>query len=190
MPRLLEIIASTRPGRVGLPVGRWFQEAAIAHGGFEVTVADLAEIRLPFMDEPNHPRLRRYSHQHTRDWSATVEAADAVVIVMPEYNYGYTAPIKNALDYLFEEWQYKPLGLVGYGGVAAGTRAQQLLRPVVTALRMVVASQSVLIPYVTRFLADDGSFVPDEEITRSAKAMLDELLVLHGALAPLRPART
>src|SRR5690242_5860222 len=84
--RLLIIIASTRPGRVGLPVGQWFSERAREHGGFEVSVADLAELALPFMDEPNHPRLRLYTHQHTKEWSALVDAADAFVFVSPEYN--------------------------------------------------------------------------------------------------------
>ncbi len=118
MPRLTIVIASTRPGRVGLPVARWFEAQAIAHGGFDVEVADLAELKLPLMDEPNHPRLHTYVHQHTRDWSALVDASDAFVFVMPEYNNGYTAPLKNAIDYLHDEWFYKPVGLVSYGGVA------------------------------------------------------------------------
>jgi NAD(P)H-dependent FMN reductase len=88
MPNLMIIIASTRPGRIGLPVGRWFEQRARDHGGLEVTVADLAEWGLPFLDEPNHPRLQRYTRQHTIRWSAAVEAADAFVFVMPEYNHG------------------------------------------------------------------------------------------------------
>lgn len=189
MPQLLIVIASTRPGRVGLPVGRWFQAQAVKHGGFEVEVADLAEIRLPFMDEPYHPRLRKYTHQHTKDWSARVEAADAVVFVMPEYNYGYTAPLKNAIDYLFQEWNYKPVGFVSYGGVAAGTRAQQLLKPVLSALRMVTAGESVMIPFVARFVNDHGEFQPEESVEAAGVAMLDELVRLHGAMAPLRGRR-
>ena len=186
MPRLLIVIASTRPGRVGLPVGRWFQAQAAKHGGFEVEVADLAEMRLPFMDEPQHPRLHRYTHQHTKDWSARVAAADAFAFVMPEYNYGYTAPLKNALDYLFQEWNHKPVGLVSYGGVAAGNRAQQLLKPVLSALRLVPAGESVMIPFVARHLTEGGDFQPEEAFEATAAAMLDELLRLHAALAPLR----
>ena len=78
-PTLTIVIASTRPGRAGLPIAEWFTARAQAHGGFEVAVADLAELRLPMMDEPDHPRLRRYTHQHTKSWSATVEAADAML---------------------------------------------------------------------------------------------------------------
>lgn len=100
LPRLAIIIASTRPGRAGLPIGQWIYERAVAHGGFDVELIDLAAINLPFMDEPQHPRLRQYVHQHTKDWSAMIDAADAFLFVTPEYNYGLTAPLKNAIDYL------------------------------------------------------------------------------------------
>lgn len=83
MPRLMILVASTRPGRVGLPVAEWFRELAERHGGFEIDFVDLAELNLPFMDEPNHPRLRVYTQPHTKEWSARVEAADAVVFVTP-----------------------------------------------------------------------------------------------------------
>src|SRR3954454_11360771 len=109
MPKLLVIVASTRPGRIGLPIGQWFCERVRSHGAFEVDFADLGEINLPLFDEPLHPRLRQYTHQHTKAWSARVEAADAFVIVTPEYNHSFPAPIKNAIDYLNHEWQHKPL---------------------------------------------------------------------------------
>ena len=79
MPRLLIIIASTRPGRVGLPVAEWFEHEAKEHGGFELEVADLAKLMLPLLDEPDHPRLRKYTKDHAREWSAIVERADAIV---------------------------------------------------------------------------------------------------------------
>ena len=104
MPTLTIVIASTRPGRAGLPIAQWFIARARDHGGFDVVVADLAELRLPLLDEPSHPRLRQYTHQHTKDWSATVERSDAFVFVTAEYNHGYPAPLKNAIDYLHFEW--------------------------------------------------------------------------------------
>src|SRR3954470_152784 len=128
MPRLMILIASTRPGRVGLPVAEWFRGRVETHGAFEVDGADMADIDLPFMDEPNHPRLQRYEHQHTKDWSARVAAADAFVFVTPEYNHSFNAPLKNALDFLHSEWIGKPAGFVTYGGIAAGTRALQALK--------------------------------------------------------------
>ncbi|HEX6969972.1 MAG TPA: NAD(P)H-dependent oxidoreductase, partial [Micromonosporaceae bacterium] len=93
MPQLGIIIGSTRPGRAGLPVGRWFHQQALEHRHFDVRWIDLVEVNLPFLDEPHHPRLRRYVHQHTRDWSALIDPIDAFVFVMPEYNHGMNAPL-------------------------------------------------------------------------------------------------
>jgi NAD(P)H-dependent FMN reductase len=186
MPKLSIVIASTRPGRVGLPVAEWFRDQALQHGGFEVEVVDLAAINLPLFDEPNHPRFRQYVHQHTKDWSAIVEASDAFVFVMPEYNYGFNAAIKNAIDYLHYEWSYKPVGFVSYGGVAAGTRAVQMLKQVVTTLKMTPIPEAVSIPFVTQFIDEDGSVQANEVMETAARAMLDELLRVESVLRPLR----
>lgn len=186
MPKISIIIASTRPGRVGLPVAEWFRDQAVEHGCFEVDVVDLAEINLPLLDEPNHPRFRQYVHQHTKDWSAIVDSSDAFVFVMPEYNYGFNAAIKNAIDYLHHEWTYKPVGFVSYGGVSAGTRAVQMLKQVVTTLKMTPIPEAVSIPFVTQFIDEDGKVQANEVMETSAKAMLDELLKFESALRPLR----
>src|SRR5579884_2875401 len=183
MPRLLVIIGSTRPGRAGRPIGSWFAERVRRHGGFQLDVADLAEIDLPLLDEPEHPRFGRYTHQHTRDWSARVDRADAIVFVTPEYNYGYPAAVKNAIDYLHREWADKPVGFVSYGGVAAGTRAVQQLKQVVTALAMMPTQASVNIPFVQQFLGDDGAITGNEVMMEAVPAMLDELLRFQEALA-------
>jgi NAD(P)H-dependent FMN reductase len=181
------IIASTRPGRVGLPIGQWAEAEAKAHAGFaEVELVDLAEVNLPFMDEPNHPRLAQYTHQHTRDWSAKVSEADAFVFVTPEYNYGYTAPLKNAIDYLHHEWHYKPAGIVSYGGVAAGARAAQMLKQVLTTLRMTPIFEAVSIPFVSQFIDEEENVVPNDVMTAAAKAMFEELVRMSEALRPLR----
>lgn len=122
------IVAGTHLGRVGLPIGQWIEERAREYAGFDtVEVLDLAEIGLPHTDELHHPRLGDYIHQHTKDcWSATIARTDALVFVTPEYSHGCNAALKNAIDYLFNEWAYKAVGLVSYGGVAAGTRAAQV----------------------------------------------------------------
>jgi NAD(P)H-dependent FMN reductase len=181
----LIVIASTRPGRVGLPVGKWFYERAVAHAGFRVELADLAELDLPFLDERHHPRLRKYEQQHTLEWSKTVSSADAFVLVMPEYNHGYTAPLKNAIDFLHEEWHHKPIGFVSYGGVAAGARAVQALKPVVTVLAMAPTVVAVNIPFVRQFVEDER-FAPSDGMEQSATRMLNELAQLESALRPLR----
>lgn len=186
MPQLSIIVASTRPGRVGLPVAQWFRDVAVAHGGFDVELLDLAEIDLPMYNEPNHPRMRKYVHQHTRDWSARIDAADALVIVHPEYNHSYNAAIKNAIDYLHGEWAYKPVGTVGYGGVAAGTRATQALKPVLSVLKMVVVGEALHIPFVRQFMTDEGTIEPNDVMREAAPAMLDELVRMEAALRPLQ----
>ena len=185
MPNLTIVVGSTRPGRAGAPIAQWFAARAKDHGGFDVTVVDLAELDLPLLDEPNHPRLRTYTKQHTKDWSALVDAADAFVIVTPEYNYGYPAAVKNAIDYLHREWNHKPVGFVSYGGVAAGTRAVQQLKQVLTTLRMLPVFDSVNIPFHTQFI-QDGQFHANDALEEAATDMLNELLRLDGALRTLR----
>jgi NAD(P)H-dependent FMN reductase len=185
MPRLLIVIASTRPGRVGPAIGRWFTDVARAHGGFDIEVADLAELNLPFHDEPAHPRLGEYEHEHTKQWSAIVERADAVVFVMPEYNYSFSAPLKNAFDFLHNEWRYKPVGFVSYGGVSGGLRAVQQFKQVVTTLSMLPVPVQVAVQNFAQHLSG-GEFRPDEGAEAAAKTMLDELGRVAPALATLR----
>jgi NAD(P)H-dependent FMN reductase len=185
-PKLMIIIASTRPIRAGLPVATWFQGRAVEHGAFEVDLVDLAELGLPMMDEPHHPRLRRYTKQHTMDWSARVAAADAFAFVTPEYNHGYNAPLKNAIDYLIHEWAYKPLGFVSYGGVAAGTRAVQQLKQVAVVLKMSPLADAVYIPFVTQLIDEDRRFQPTADLEQAATTMLNELVRMSSALQALR----
>jgi NAD(P)H-dependent FMN reductase len=186
VPRLTTIIGSTRPGRAGLPITEWFVERARSHGGFHVDVADLAEVNLPLLDEPHHPRLGQYVHQHTKDWSAIAAASDAFVIVTPEYNNGYPAALKNALDYLHNEWRDKPVGFVSYGGVSAGTRAVQQLKQVVATLKMLPVVEAVTIPFFPQFIGADGRVQANDIMEQAADAMLDELVRVEGALRPLR----
>lgn len=183
---LLVVVASTRPGRVGLPVSQWFVDVAKGHGGFQVSVADLAEENLPLLDEPHHPRLRNYQHDHTKRWSDKVAAADAIVFVIPEYNYGIGAALKNALDYLHTEWNYKAAGVVSYGGVSAGTRSAIAMLPAAYALKMYMSPAAVNIPFVASQITGDGAFQPGEPTVAAATAMLDELAKVSLALKPLR----
>jgi NAD(P)H-dependent FMN reductase len=186
MPRLTTVIASTRPGRAALPMGEWFCARARTHGAFDVSVVDLAELDLPLLDEPEHPRLRQYVHDHTKEWSATVEAADAFVFVTPEYNTGYPASLKNAIDYLHHEWLYKPVGFVSYGGVAAGTRAVQQLKQVVTTLRMYPVVETVAVPFFQQFIDDQGRVQANDVMEQAAVALLDELVRVEAATRRLR----
>ena len=190
MPTLMIIVGSTRPGRVGLPVARWFEQRARAHGGFDIEFVDLAELNLPLLDEPNHPRFRQYTNSHTLRWSELVDGADAFVIVTSEYNHGYPAPLKNAIDFLNQEWRYKPVGFVSYGGVAAGTRAMQQLKTVVAAVKMLAVPEAVNIPFVAQFIGDEGELHANEVMEQAADTMLDELMRVEAALRTLRVAQT
>jgi NAD(P)H-dependent FMN reductase len=182
---LMIVIGSTRPIRVGLPIAQWLYSHAEKDGRFNLDLADLAEIDLPLMNEPQHPRLRQYTHQYTKDWSARVEAADAFIFVTPEYNHGMNAALKNAIDYLSQEWRYKPVGILSYGGVSGGIRAAQQLKQVVSILRMMPIADSLPIPFITQHIAD-GRFVAEEIHETSATAMFDELERVAHALKPLR----
>ena len=186
MPTLLILIASTRPGRVACRSVNGSMPAHAHTAPSRSSSSICLELDLPFMDEPAHPRLRRYTKKHTKEWSAKVAAADAFVFVMPEYNYGFTAPLKNAIDFLHEEWKYKPVGLVSYGGVAAGTRAAQMLKLVLTTLKMTPLFEAVSIPFVTQFIDEQGNFQANELIEHAADAMFDELVRVSEALRPLR----
>jgi NAD(P)H-dependent FMN reductase len=186
MPRLAIVVASTRPSRKGPAVARWFHDVAKAHGGFDCELVDLAEVGLPLFDEPEHPRLRRYQHEHTRRWSEIVLRADAFALVTPEYNYATPPPLVNALDYLLHEWAYAPVGLVSYGGVSAGLRAAQMTKQIVTALRMMPIPDGVSLPAFVKHIGDDGVFAPGEAADKSATAMLEELVRWTQALAGLR----
>lgn len=184
-PVLQVIVASTRPGRVGPVVAEWIRGRAVEHGGFDIEFVDLAEVALPLLDEPHHPRLRRYTQPHTQEWSATVDRADAFVFVMPEYNHGFNAALKNALDYLYHEWRHKPVGFASYGGVAGGTRAVQLLKPVLAALRLTPLVEAVHVPFVQQFV-EDGRFRPNEQLESGATAMLDALARQADVLRDVR----
>ena len=187
MQRLGIIVASTRPGRRGRGIAEAIHARAVEHGAFDVEILDLAEIDLPFLDEPHEATEGIYVHEHTREWSRRVDALDAFVFVMPEYNHSYNAPLKNAIDYLNREWAHKPVGLVSYGGVSGGLRAVQALKPVLSSLRMTPVVDAVTVPMV-RTMMNGETFEPTDIVATSAKVMLDELVRYATALAGLRSA--
>ena len=186
MTRLMIVVASVRPGRIGLPIAQWVRDCAETDGRFAIDWADLAEIALPLMDEPNHPRLRQYTQQHTLDWSARVDAADAFVFVTPEYNYSYAPSLKNALDYLSQEWARKPLGTVSYGGISGGTRGVTAIRPSEVAVGLVPTQANVELAWAAKQIDDDGRFQPSEFNEKALANCFNEIVKLDGALRTLR----
>ncbi len=184
--KLNTIICSTRPGRRGPKVAEWFHKLAGEHGKFEPVLVDLADFELPVFDEPKHPRLQQYEHEHTRRWSESVASADAFVFVSPEYNYFAPPSLVNAITYLSKEWNYKPAGVVSYGGISGGLRAAQSERLLFTTLKMMPIPEGVPIPLFSQHIGDDGVFSPTEPVVEGAKLMLGELHRWAEALQPMR----
>ena len=173
--KLHVVICSTRPGRVGPSVARWFAEYAEQKSQFDVKLVDLVDFNLPVYDEAHHPASTVYEKEHTKAWSASVAKADAYVFVTPEYNYGPPPAFVNALNYVYKEWNYKPCGFVGYGGVSGGLRAVQLEKQLVTTLKMMPMVEGVAVPMVNNFLDDAKVFTSNSLIDNSADTMLAEL---------------
>lgn len=185
MLKLHVVICSTRPGRVGEPVAHWFRHYAQKDGQFEVELVDLAEMDLPWLDEPNHPRQENYTKEHTKRWSQKVREADAFVFVTPEYNFSPPASLVNALHYLYNEWNYKACGFVSYGGLSGGMRSVQATKQIVTTLKMMPIVEAVALPMVFGQVAD-GKFQSTEGNDKAAQGLLDELLKWAKALKPMR----
>ena len=184
-PRLGIIICSTRPGRQGGIVAQWAFEHAKAHTAFTAELVDLAEVNLPLLDEPHHPRLQKYTKPHTLAWSAKVKSLDAFVFVTPEYDYAMPAALLNALQFLALEWAHKPCSFLSYGGISGGLRGVQMSKQVVTALGMVPIQEAVAQPLFSHHIKD-GVFAPGEAQDKAFGALLDSLARWETALKPLR----
>lgn len=188
MQKLSIIICSTRPGRVGESVANWFFEYAQKNGEFDAQLIDLKVVDLPFLDEPHHPAQGKYTKEHTRRWSETVDASDAFVFVTPEYNYSSPATLINAFDFLYREWNYKPCAFVSYGGISGGMRSVQDTKLIATTLKMMPILEAVTIPFVNNQI-EDGEFKSSEINEKAAKSLLDELFKWSSALKTMRPAK-
>lgn len=178
--KLVIIIASTRPGRLGPAIATWFEQFARKHSAFDVELIDLAEVNLPLFDEPLLPSMDQYVNDHTKAWAKRIAAADAFVVVTPEYNYAMPPALVNAVDYLHKEWKYKPVGFVGYGGVGAA-RAIEMEKQLFSALHMVALHDAVLFPGLFAPMQPQ----PGEAQERAAHTMLGELEKWARATRPL-----
>ncbi len=171
MPRLSVVIASTRPHRIGHEVAQWVLDQVPED--FAVTVHDLREIGLPFLDEPGQPADGHYAKEHTRRWSAAMQATDALVLVMPEYNRGYNAALKNAIDFLYAEWEGLPVGCVGYGWHGA-SYAKSALKQTLERVKMTVVEGPGL--DFGKTLTQDGEVRAGEADDKALATMFAELL--------------
>lgn len=187
--KLLVVLASTRPGRLGAPVAHWAEQLARESGRFdEVGLVDLAEVGLPLLDEPHHPRADRYTHDHTRTWSALVAPHDAYLFVTPEYNLAPPPSLTNAIDFLHNEWRWKAAAMVSYGGVAGGVRSAQVVKQMLASMNCFTVHEAVMIPLIHERVDADGAFEVPAGADVAAAAMFDNLATLARALATARAA--
>jgi NAD(P)H-dependent FMN reductase len=166
-------------------LGHWFHDYASSNSEFDAELLDLVDFDLPLFDELEHPRFKKYVHEHTKRWSETIERGDAYVFVTPEYNYGPPPSFLNAITYLSSEWAYKPAGLLSYGGVSGGLRAQQAEKQILTAVNIMPIPQSVSVQFFAQRIKD-GVFEPTDLMVDGAKNMLSELHRWATALKTMR----
>jgi NAD(P)H-dependent FMN reductase len=181
------ILGSTRPGRRGDQIASWVLDTARAHGGADYELIDLAHHGLGNLDEAGNPTHQRYEHQHTRDWSALIDGFDGFVFLIPEYNHSFPGALKNALDYVYREWNDKAAGIISYGGWAAGVRAAEALRLVIAELQVATVRAQPAIPLIPAF--STGAFVSPEGLDAAVATMLDQLVAWSSALRGVREAR-
>ena len=178
------IVGSTRPGRVGEQVAKWVLEQAQKKGGARFELVDIADANLPLLDEPVPPSMGKYSKPHTKAWAARIAPLDGFVFVTPEYNHGTSGALKNAIDFLYAEWNNKAAGFVGYGS-AGGTRAVEQLRLVMAELQIADVRAQVMLS-----LHDDfesySTFKPRDHHVKSLATMLDQLTAWATAMQGVR----
>nr|WP_296071945.1 NAD(P)H-dependent oxidoreductase [uncultured Actinoplanes sp.] len=186
MTKIGIILGSTRPGRNGEQVAKWVNEVAQQRTDAEYELVDLLDYKLPHLDEAVPPSMAngQYSQPHTQEWADKIRSFDGFVIVTPEYNHSTSGALKNAIDFLFKEWNNKAVGFVSYGSVG-GARAVEHLRLIVGELMMADVRQQVTISLVTDF-ENFTTFIPKPYLEQALHTQLDQVVSWSNALAHLR----
>lgn len=177
------IIGSTRPGRVGDSVAKWVYELSKAREDAEFELVDIKDYNLPLLDESKMASLRQYSKEHTKAWSAKIDGFDGFIFVTPEYNHSTSAALKNALDFLYKEWNNKAAGFVSYGAIG-GARAVESLRPVMAQLLIADVAAQVMLSTFTDF--EEGVFKPNPRHEKSADNLFNQVIAWSVAMKTLR----
>jgi len=178
------IVGSTRPGRKADAVARWVYGLAAQRTDAEFEIVDIRDFDLPLLDEPKPPSMGHYTQPHTKVWAAKIAAFDGYVFVTPEYNHGIPGALKNAIDFLFAEWNHKAAGFVSYGG-AGGARAVEQLRLVLAELHVATVRSQVLLSMFTDF-ENFTTFKPAPQHDKSVATLLNQVVAWAGALKQLR----
>ena len=186
MVRIAIVTGSTRPGRLNESVARWVLDVASQRTDATFELVDIADYELPLLDEPIPPSLGRYTHSHTKKWAATVASFDAYIFVAPEYNHGISAALKNAIDFVYAEWNNKAAGFVSYGS-AGGVRAVEHLRAVMAELMIADVRAHVSLSLFTDF-ENFSVFKPAARHESEVNTLVDQLIAWGGVLRALRSA--
>ncbi|MDQ3836422.1 MAG: NAD(P)H-dependent oxidoreductase [Thermoproteota archaeon] len=184
MLKVAVILGSTRPGRNGEAVAKWVYDIAKKRTDAEFEYIDIQDYELPLLDEPNPPSLGKYSKDHTKIWSAKIDSFDAFVFVTPEYNHGIPGALKNAIDFLYKEWNNKVAGFVSYGGTG-GVRSVEHLRLVMAELQVATVRAQVQLSLFADF-ENFHIFKPAPYQEKSVTTMMDQIILWGTALKPLR----
>jgi NAD(P)H-dependent FMN reductase len=182
--RIAIVTGSTRPGRLNEAVARWVYEIAKKRTDAEFELVDIAEYELPLLDEPVPPSQGRYSHPHTKRWAQKIDSFDGFVFVAPEYNHGISGALKNAIDFLYREWNNKAAGFVSYGSIG-GARAVEQLRLVMGELMVADVRAQVLLSLFTDF-ENFKTFKPDPRHEKEVSTVLDQVISWGAALKRVR----
>ncbi len=178
------ILGSTRPGRNGAAVAEWVTEIVKEREDVDVELVDVADFNLPILDEPMPAASGQYSMEHTKKWSAKIAGADAYIFVTPEYNHGVPGSFKNAVDYLYSEWNNKTVGFVGYG-VEGASRAVESWRQIVSQLKMADINSQVGLNLGEDF-EEYAKFKPMDNRADQLNKLVDELVLWGGAMNTIR----
>jgi NAD(P)H-dependent FMN reductase len=184
MVKIAIILGSTRPGRVGAAIGEWAYEIARKRTDADFELLDIAQFTLPLLDEPMPATSGQYSQTHTRVWSAKIASFDGYVFVTPEYNHGTSGALKNAIDFLYEEWTDKAAGFIGYG-YTMGARAIEHLRLVMASVQVATVRPTVGLSLFTDF-DHSAVFKPAAMQEKNVNTMLDHVIAWSRALQPMR----
>jgi NAD(P)H-dependent FMN reductase len=179
------IVGSTRPGRHADVVANWVLENAKKRTDAQFEVVDIADFKLPLLDEPVPPSMGQYSKPHTKAWAQKVASFDAYVFVTPEYNHAPSAALKNAIDFIYGEWNNKAAGFVSYGASSSGGRAVEQLRLVMGELQVADVRAQVLLSLYTDF-ENFAAFKPNAMQVTNLVTMLDQLVAWGGAMKTMR----
>jgi NAD(P)H-dependent FMN reductase len=186
MTKIGIILGSTRPGRNGEAVAKWVLDVAKQRSDAEFELVDLLDYKLPHLDEAMPPAMGQYTQPHTLEWAATIASFDGFVIVTPEYNHSTSGALKNAIDFLFAEWNNKAAGFVGYGSVG-GARAVEHLRLIAGELMIADVRASVHLSLAQDF-ENYSIFLPKEQQEQALTTVIDQVVAWSKALAPIRAA--